>query len=252
MRRAVSTAAGQASPVSKSTTFDTRVSMTTPAKPEPGGTLRCFSFAAPSTSGSGADQAVIRPASRTPSPLASFPTSPHQPLGAQPEYTWNLVHSLRRHRRARHEVLRPIVFRRPRGEAGQNIFLERRPPLASRGTVSRDAGEVGGERALQASEVAQRLHAQPELEAVAAELAQPERHLGVTACSPSSGGCKGHVVAPSLWGRALSAFKRQKVPDGDAEGTGERGERPGRAGLPAGLDLREVARRDAGALGQGA
>jgi hypothetical protein len=58
----------------------------------------------------------------------------------------------------------------PRGEAG--------PPLGSRGAVGRDAGEVGVERVLQAPEVAQYLHAQPELGAVVAGLAQPQRHLG--------------------------------------------------------------------------
>ena len=43
--------------------------------------------------------------------------------------------------------------------------------------MARDAGEIDRERALQAPEVAQHLQAQPELGAVAAELAQPEQHL---------------------------------------------------------------------------
>jgi hypothetical protein len=48
----------------------------------------------------------------------------------------------------------------------------------SPGPVGRDAGEVGGERALQTPEVAQHLHPQPELGAIAAELGKAQRHLG--------------------------------------------------------------------------
>ena len=52
------------------------------------------------------------------------------------------------------------------------------PALASRRGVGRDAGEVRAERALEAPEVVRHLHPQPELGAVAAELAEAERQLG--------------------------------------------------------------------------
>jgi hypothetical protein len=59
----------------------------------------------------------------------------------------------------------------PGGREGENA-------IGSGGAVGRDAGEVGAQGALQAPEVAQHLHPQPELGAVAAELAEAERHLG--------------------------------------------------------------------------
>jgi hypothetical protein len=72
------------------------------------------------------------------------------------------------------------------------------PVLPSCRAVSRDAGEVGAERALRAPEVVRHLHAQPELGAVAAELAEAERHLGGDCLLAPQQAVEGHPADAEL------------------------------------------------------
>ena len=64
--------------------------------------------------------------------------------------------------------------------------------------MGRDAGEIGVECALQAPEVAHHLHPQPELGAVAAELAEAERHLGGDRLLATKEAVQGHPADAEL------------------------------------------------------